>query len=250
MKISVITICYNAEKTIGETIKSVIAQSYKDLEYIIIDGASTDKTLEIIKRYQKIFPIILISEKDQGIYDAMNKGTDLASGDYLNFMNSGDHFFNNSVIAEAVPFLDSKYDIVYGNMEVIYKDFKLIKKEPEPKYLWQGPVNHQSSFIKRETMKKYKYNTANKLVADFEFFLNVYYQGGRLKKIDQTIASYSNDGVTQVNDKQVIEDCYKTIKKFNSNVCIGIYYKLLLIKPTLKKILPRNIFKLLKNLAN
>ena len=250
MKISVITVCYNAEKTIEDTIKSVINQDYKDLEYIIIDGASTDGTVNIITEYQKQFPIILISEKDEGIYDAMNKGTNLASGDYLNFMNAGDGFFDNTVISTAVPFLEKQYDIVYGNVEVVYKDFKLIKNEPEPKYLWMGPVNHQSSFIKRETMKKYRYNINNKLVADFEFFLNVFYRGGKILKINKTIASYANDGITQVNDKQVINDCYNTIKQFQNNIIIKAYYKFLFIKPTLKKILPKSIFKLLKNLAN
>ncbi len=250
MKISIITVCYNAGKTIEDTIKSIISQDYKDLEYIIIDGGSTDGTINIIKEYQKQFPIILVSEKDDGIYDAMNKGTKLAAGDYLNFMNSGDYFFNNTVISEAAPFLDGQYDIIYGNVEIRYKNFKLIKKESEPKYLWMGPVNHQSSFIKRETMEKYKYNTNNKLVADFEFFLNVCYHDGKILKINKTIASYANDGITQVNDKQVINDCYDTVKKFRSNFIVKIYYKLLLVKPTLKKILPKSIFKLLKNLSN
>lgn len=249
MKISVITVCYNSEKTIENTIKSVINQDYKDLEYIIIDGASTDGTLNIIRKYQKQFPIILVSEKDDGIYDAMNKGIEIASGDYLNFMNSGDRFFEETTITKAVPFLNQN-DIIYGNPEVIYSDFKLIKKEPEPKYLWMGPVNHQSSFIKIETMKKYKYNTNNKLVADFKFFLNVYYHGGKITKINKTIASYSNDGITQTNDKKVINDCYKTLSQFQNNIFIRIYYKLLLIKPALKKMLPRNIFKLLRNIAN
>lgn len=250
MKISVITVCYNAEKTIENTIKSVINQNYKDLEYIIIDGGSTDGTASLIAKYQENFPITFISEPDKGIYDAMNKGANLASGDYLNFMNSGDSFFNNTVISDAIPFLEKSYDIVYGNVEVIYKNFKLIKKEPEPKYLWMGPVNHQSSFIKRETMEKYKYNTDNKLVADFEFFLNVYYHDGKILKINKTIASYANDGITQVNDKRVINDCYNTIKQFQNNIIVKIYYKLLLVKPTLKKILPKSIFKLLKNLSN
>jgi len=129
MKITIITVCYNASSTIGETIKSVINQSYKNLEYIIIDGESTDGTKEIIENYKKIFPIIYISEKDNGIYDAMNKGLDLATGDYLNFMNADDYFFNNTVVEEVVPFLNKQYDIVYGNMEVRYKNFKFIKSD-------------------------------------------------------------------------------------------------------------------------
>lgn len=250
MKITVITVCYNSVETIKGTIESVINQSHKDLEYIIIDGASTDGTVNIIKEYQKVFPIILVSEKDKGIYDAMNKGIDLASGDYINFMNSGDLFFSQTLISEIIPALDKQYDIVYGDVQVIYKDFQLIKKEPKPKYLWMGPVNHQSSFIKRETMQKYKYNTKNQLVADFEFFLNIYYKSGKILKIDKTIASYANVGLTQINDKKVIEDCYKTVKQFRNNIFIKTYYKSLLIKPVLKKILPRNIFKILRNLIN
>jgi len=246
MKITIITVCYNAAKTIEETIKSVISQDYQDLEYIIIDGASTDGTKEIIEKYKKIFPIIYISEKDKGIYDAMNKGIDLASGDYLNFMNADDYFFNKDVIAEMIPYLEKQDDIVYGDMEVRYKDFKLIKKEPQPKYLWRGPVNHQSSFIKKETMKKYKYNIENKIVADFEFFLNVYYHGGKITKIDKTIASFSNEGMNQINDKQVIKDCYQTVKKFKNTLTVKIYYQLLKIKPLLKKILPHSVFKFLK----
>lgn len=250
MKITIITVCYNASSTIGETIKSVINQSYKNLEYIIIDGESTDGTKEIIENYKKIFPIIYISEKDNGIYDAMNKGLDLATGDYLNFMNADDYFFNNTVVEEVVPFLNKQYDIVYGNMEVRYKNFKFIKNEPEPKYLWMGPINHQSSFIKTSTMKKYKYNISNKIVADFEFFLTVYYNSGKLLKINKTIASFSNDGISQKNDKQVIIDCYSVLKKFDNSFIVKIYYKILMIKILLKKILPNFLFKFLRKISN
>lgn len=251
MKITIITVCYNASKTIEDTIKSVINQSYKDLEYIIIDGGSTDGTKEIVEKYKKVFPIIFVSEKDNGIYDAMNKGVDLATGEYINFMNADDYFFNKTVIEEVIPFLNTQYDIVYGNMEVRYKNFKMIKIEPEPKYLWMGPVNHQSSFIKREMMKKYMYNVNNKIVADFEFFLTVYYNSGKLLKIDKTIASFSNDGVSQIKDKQVIIDCYKTVKKFRKDLIIEIYYTILKMKPLIKKLLPAKVFKFIRvNIIN
>ena len=107
MKISIITVCYNDKDVIEKTILSVINQDYSNLEYIIVDGASSDGTLEIIKQYQKKYPIILISEKDDGIYDAMNKGSKVASGDYLNFMNAGDYFFSDNTISAVVPHLYS-----------------------------------------------------------------------------------------------------------------------------------------------
>lgn len=246
---SVITVSFNSVATIEKTILSVLNQTYKNIEYIIIDGGSTDGTVDIIRKYNDRISY-WVSEKDNGIYDAMNKGIDVAKGTYLNFMNSDDYFFNKDVTNEIVPFLKNKDDIIYGNVEVRYKDFKIIKKEPDPKYLWMGPVNHQSSFIKNETMNIYKYNIANKIVADYEFFLNVYYKGGKILKIDKTIASFSNDGVSSKNDQQVIIDCYKTLKKFKDNIFIEIYYKILIIKPFIKKILPKHIFKLTKTILN
>jgi glycosyltransferase involved in cell wall biosynthesis len=243
---SIITVSLNSSKTIERTILSVLNQTCKNYEYIIVDGESTDGTKEIVEKYKKIFPIIYLSEKDEGIYNAMNKGLDLTKGQYLNFMNSDDYFFNNNVLDEVTPFLDIKYDIIYGNAEIRYKDFKFLKKEPRPEYLWMGPVNHQSSFIKRETMQKYRFNIGNKLVADYELFLNVYYKDGKILKINKTIASFSNDGVSQKNDRQVIIDCYKTLKKFKNNLFIKIYYKILMVKPVLKKILPISIFKFIR----
>lgn len=232
---SIITVSFNSARTIEKTILSVLNQTYKNIEYIIIDGGSTDGTVDIIKKYSNRISY-WVSEKDNGIYDAMNTGTDIANGDYLNFMNSDDYFFSENVINNVIPFCNQKYDIIYGDTEVRYKDFKFIKKNSNPNHLWMSPVNHQSSFIKRETMQKYKYNTANRLVADFEFFLNVYYsEGGAIKKIDEVIASYYADGISGKEDKQVIIDCYKTITKFRKNIFITMFYKILRIKPIIKK---------------
>ena len=111
-KISVVTICYNAEKYIEETICSVLNQDYEAIEYIIVDGASKDHTMEIVKQFDsKISKIV--SEKDDGIYDAMNKGIQLASGDFIIFMNAGDRFYSNSVVKEAVA-ASNKALIFYG----------------------------------------------------------------------------------------------------------------------------------------
>lgn len=246
MKISIITVCRNNEAILKKTINSVISQTYKDLEYIIIDGGSTDETASLVAKYQENFPITFISEPDEGIYDAMNKGTQLATGDWLNFMNAGDTFYDKDSINQIIPFLKDEFNIVYGNTEIVYKDFKTIKDEPEPEKLWMGRIPHQSSFIKSSAMKKYGYNKDNKIVADLEFFMSVYYNGGKIKKIDQTISSFAKDGITEKMGEQVIIDAYKTVKKFNLGIKVDIYYHILKIKPFIKRLLPKKIFRLIK----
>ncbi len=223
--VSIITVSFNSSKTIEKTILSVINQTYKNIEYIIIDGSSTDGTLDIINKFKDRISYF-ISEKDGGIYDAMNKGSIVAHGKYLNFMNSDDYFFSDSVIEECAQYLDGINDIVYGNTEVRHEEFRSDKIQINnlPKDLWKKPVNHQSSFIKRETMLKYGYNITNKIIADYEFFLNVYYKNGKIIKINKTIASYYGGGYSGVNKKQSIKDWYKTIKKFDHRFTIKLWY--------------------------
>lgn len=242
MKISIITVCYNNIKGLEQTIKSVLSQTYHDLEFIVIDGDSKDGTKELAKKY----PITFISEPDAGIYDAMNKGTKIATGTWLNFMNAGDFFYDSETVAKIVPQLDDHYDIIYGNTEIRYQDFNTIKIEPQPERLWMGRIPHQSAFIKKTTMEKWGYNQANKIVADLEFFLNIYYHGGKLKKIDTIVASFAKDGISETQDRQVIIDAHKTVKQFKSGMLVDGYYYLLRIKPIIKRMLPKALFKFLK----
>ena len=118
MKISIITVCKNAESAIERTMLSVVTQSCfaENIEYLIIDGASSDKTIEIIKQYADKHPIKWISEPDSGIYNAMNKGIKLTSGDYLLFLNAGDYLIHYNVIKSLINLFEStQYDVIYGN---------------------------------------------------------------------------------------------------------------------------------------
>ena len=126
MKISIITITFNAEATLNRTLNSVFTQSYKDIEHIIIDGNSSDKTLEICKSYSHISKII--SEPDNGVYDAFNKGLKLATGDVIGFLNADDIFYDNNSVKEIVnAFSINETDIVYGNLNYINEKGKIIR---------------------------------------------------------------------------------------------------------------------------
>ncbi|AJI46845.1 glycosyltransferase [Francisella philomiragia] len=115
IKFTVITVCYNSERTMQRTLQSIKDQTYKNIEYIIIDGGSTDKTLEIISNYSDIVNI-LVSEPDNGIYDAMNKGIKLATGDYIGFLNSDDYYTNDIFEEYNNVLVNKSYDFVYSNI--------------------------------------------------------------------------------------------------------------------------------------
>ena len=214
--VSIVTVSLNSAKTIERTITSVLNQTYKNIEYIIIDGGSADGTIDIIKKYNDRIAY-WISEKDHGIYDAMNKGIDIARGQYINFMNSDDYLYNENVIEDIVLLCCDDYDLVYGNTEIRLKHNKFVIKAPLPKYLWKGLIIHQSSFISNRMAKKYKYNINNELVADFELFLNIYYNNGKILRVNKIISSYSTGGISSIRSEKVIEDYYKTLIKYRND---------------------------------
>lgn len=169
--ITVVTVVYNGVATLEQTILSVINQTYDNVEYIIIDGASTDGTLDIIKKYENKIDYWQ-SEPDKGIYDAMNKGTGLSNGLWINFMNSGDLFFQNTTIESVFYENLAEYDVVYGN--VVNKwSVGLEVKYPLEKMYPEMPFSHQSCFTKTQLVKKYKFNTDYKIAADREMFYRI-----------------------------------------------------------------------------
>ena len=143
-KISIITVCYNAVELIEKTIQSVLSQSYDNIEYIIIDGKSTDGTVEVIQRYAGRLAH-WSSEPDGGIFDAMNKGLGLATGEWVNFMNAGDWFYDDDVVAQIVEKIDSKLTIIYGNTLYRREKDDAIETACEPTYLLRNmPTSHHN----------------------------------------------------------------------------------------------------------
>ncbi len=203
-KITVITVCYNAQDTLEQTIKSVINQSYQNIEYIIIDGGSKDDSLDIIRKYSNSITK-WISEPDEGIYDAMNKGIVAATGDYIIFMNSGDHFFDNAVI-EKVFFIPniSSYDVIYGNSVEIGKDgssyFKYADPNPRNILKVSTTYRHGASFVKSSVHKKKLFDLSKKELIDFALDYNciysMYQDGFSFKKVDEIIIDYEVEGAS------------------------------------------------------
>lgn len=172
MKVSIVTINYNNAEGLKRTLESVDCQSFYHYEIIIVDGGSTDQSKAVIEEYALNHPDTKwVSEPDNGIYNAMNKGVKMASGKYCIFMNSGDCFFNNESLAQCFDYLDGVTGIVSGGM--MNDDFsKNAPKEEELSlsYFIKNSMNHQSTFIKRDLLVKFPYNEKRKIVADSEFF--------------------------------------------------------------------------------
>lgn len=172
MKVSVITVNYNNKQGLQRTLESIKSQVYTDYELLVVDGASNDGSVEIIREYLGKVPMMrFVSEKDGGIYNAMNKGTDMAEGDYLIFMNSGDCFYDAHSLEQAARYLDGNVDIVSG----IAVSDKYVMNPVRPQdlsmsFFLKSSMNHQATFIKRELMQKYHYSEKYKIISDTEFF--------------------------------------------------------------------------------
>lgn len=164
--ITVITVVYNGEKYLEETILSVINQSYENIEYIIIDGGSTDGTLDIIKKYEDKIAY-WVSEKDKGIYDAMNKGIKTATGEWLNFMNAGDHFYSRDILAKLFDNLNQdEYDLIYS--DILFSNNKLLQCD-----IGKNIINHQALIYRRVLHDEVGLYLVAKdlLISDYLFFM-------------------------------------------------------------------------------
>ncbi len=197
MKYSIITINYNNAIGLEKTIRSVISQTFSDYEFIIIDGGSTDGSTEVIRRYSSKITYWL-SEPDNGIYNAMNKGIKNAHGDYLNFMNSGDVFFLSDVL-ERINKLDLNSDIIIGchaenGIRNIGKNgITMIS-------LYRWAVDHQASFIKKELMVKHFYDEKFKIASDWKFFIEaLVLDNCSFTYIDTIVVDVDMNGLSNTN---------------------------------------------------
>ncbi|MDX2503413.1 MAG: glycosyltransferase family 2 protein [Gammaproteobacteria bacterium] len=194
--ISVITVVYNGKNDLCHAIQSVIKQSYENIEYIIIDGGSTDGTIDVIKQYDTAISR-WISEPDGGVYDAMNKGVSISKGDYILFLGCDDRLFD--VLHEVVDFFLDKNTSYYGNV-VLSKGGEVYGGKFYPLKLFAKNIPHQAVFYSRFVFDDYEFSTKYVAVADYELNLKLYSDKNLgLKYIPKTIAKYNNeDGLSSI----------------------------------------------------
>lgn len=201
MKITVITVTYNAQDCLEETILSVFGQTHKDLEYIVIDGASTDATGAVVRRYMERIAKY-ISEPDHGIYDAMNKGIACASGDFIAFMNAGDRFADKHALADISESLNGNRDCMIACGRTVLKYDDRHSRMISPVLTQYGmPTYHQAMFFSREVFAVFgKYDISYSLAADYDIWLKVYSQcKDHIICIDRVISVNDMNGISNEN---------------------------------------------------
>lgn len=234
-KISVITVCLNSAKTIEETILSVINQNYKNIEYIIIDGVSSDGTLDIIHKHKDRITKC-ISEKDSGIYDAMNKGLKYATGDYVIFIGADDVLYTNETLKKVALSINNYNDIIYGN--VIFKNTSEIHWGKFNRLKWAtSNICHQAIFYPRIVYSKYKYDPSFIVSADYLYNINLIKNGFEFSYINEIISYYDTTGISSSTSDQKFSKIY-------ANVIIETFG----VVPYILGIILRNIKKIKHNI--
>lgn len=217
-EVSIITVVYNNEIEIEKTIQNVLKQTYESLEYIVVDGASSDGTLEIIKKYSH--RLKYISEPDKGIYDAMMKGVNMASGEWLLFRNCGDYFISPTAIEDVFShYTDNNEDFILTNSR-FFKEWGFCDMKPSilnAHYLDSMPVIHPSTFIRRNTQLKYPFQLKYKNSADYCFFIEAFSKGATFCYFDVLLALMDcRKGTTADYYERTLRDNIKIMRQYGA----------------------------------
>lgn len=247
MKYSIITVNYNNKEGLRETIESVIHQTFRDYEFIVIDGGSTDGSADIIKEYNTQIDY-WVSEPDGGIYQGMNKGIKKSSGEYLNFMNSGDCFYDEEVLQNIFD-KQLTSDIIVGkdyhyNSETQQGFSTILPPRISMLTFFIQTLPHQSSFFKRELFKNSLYDESLKIVADIKFYIQkICIEGCSVEEIDEIICRREPDGISKSYNERRIAEHQTVIAEFLPSGAIKDYNTLTLLDKT-------TTYKLLSLLEN
>lgn len=233
MKVSIITVCYNSEKTIEDTIKSVERQTYNNIEYIIVDGKSTDSTNDLIKKYSNLVDIH-ISEKDNGLYDAMNKGIKLASGDVIGILNSDDVFASDTSIEKLMSgFISNDIEAVYSDLVYVKEnDLNKVTRLYSSKIFNKSLVKigimlpHPTFYVKREVYRKFGlYKTNYRVAADFELIARFIESGIKVHRVPDITVRMREGGVSSSGLAWRVHQNFEIVRAcrengIKSNICL------------------------------
>lgn len=256
--ISIITVVYNDVNSIEKTINSVLSQTYKNIEFIIIDGGSTDGTVAIIEKYNSKISY-WVSEKDKGIYDAMNKGISAATGDWVNFMNCGDWLFSDLTIETVFKSRKIEdYDIIYGNTEMRRENDYRVHIPSNRENFWKKLVVHQSIFSRLEINNKYPFDTRFKVSADFDFIYKIFFFKHSILYLNIIISSFDMVGYSHHHRYLGFSEDRQIALKYKGNLMVSMkvyfhYVRITIIGKCidfLKKFSPFLYWTLKKRLGN
>lgn len=220
--ISVVTVCFNSEKTIERTIVSVLRQKFQDFQYVIVDGKSNDNTIEIVKKYASQDPRIQwVSEKDRGIYDAMNKGTKLSQGHFIHYLNSDDFLVDSEVYLKAASYLKDQDTLYYGQIKYQHSDGKIsvlgypfLKKDM--KYELKG-IHQPATFFPRKAFDKIGFfEIQYRYAADYDL-LRRFYRAGPSQFIPLPVTEMADDGASRNNFEKALAENTEIAKKFGDS---------------------------------
>ena len=254
MKITIVSVAFNEEKNIRRTIESVLNQTSNDIEYIICDGQSTDKTVDIARTYKNAFDdkgitYIINSERDLGIYDAMNKGIRMAEGEYIFFLNAGDWFYSNDIIEKIIKVAQGckKPDFIYGGVATISRNVIKVVFGDDESLINGMSIPHQALFSKTVYMKENLFDLQYRISADYNFLLGQKLLNRIFYRIDLKIAYFSADGLSSKDMLTLIEESEKIKSKYGiktnkKKARIKAYKEQLIIK--IKSKIPQKIWEL------
>lgn len=228
---TIVTVVYNDREGLIKTMSSVLSQSFPNMEYIIIDGGSNDGTIDIIKGCEDKLAY-WVSEPDKGIYDAMNKGIAVARGEYINFMNARDVFYEREVLERVAAQMKAGEDVVFGNLAVeldgmIYEGKATPFYEHMPLHHDLG-FNHQCTFVRTTLAKTHPFDLKYALAADYNMIISLYREGATFQQLDMIVSKYDLCGVSQNNKKHHL---WETLLIDNPgrhiyNVVLYVFYRL------------------------
>ena len=228
VKISVVTAAYNAAKTIEQTISSVVNQDYPYIEYVIVDGSSTDGTVSIIEKYASSYNIKWVSEPDRGLYDALNKGVQMATGDYVEIIGADDALVSTDIISRVVHEMNTDADVFAGQVwyvdEGSKKQFPYTNTSMRNQSTYHGGMSpHAAMFARRKLLLEYPFDISYRIAGDYKFFLQCYYDKKvQIQYSDIMVAFFATSGLSSDvesawrEEKRLYSELGLSLRSYNS----------------------------------